>query len=116
VSTDFEWCEPAIRDRWQMLACIAYQGFLDVGRGAIVLSRTDESGADYIVAAGVTGDPRIIEHLANYDPKLEVVVITQEPGSVAQYGARVNFRAIGGAKPKNAYERGRARPVPRVRN
>ncbi len=92
---------------WVLIAAIAWLGFKDQGRGALVVQKLEHPDEDmvFMPLAKFTDDPLLHDYAAfvrEYDPEREVVVIfLRPPCLVSAYKGAM----AGGVTPPEAYRR-----------
>jgi hypothetical protein len=74
-----------LEDYWLNLAGFAYEQFMQVGRGALLLSGSnlDDSEVLYIGFNQLTNYPDISKAVNDYEPELQIVAIFTLPGILA---------------------------------
>ena len=92
-------------DNWELLACIAYGGYLRFGRGAVVISGklngSDDRLPQYMpLDGGEFGYPEQERYVREYDPEQEIVVIFDLRGFPVTAG---RYQGAPGANPPLVY-------------
>jgi hypothetical protein len=74
-----------LEDYWLNLAGFAYGQYLQLGRGALLLSgsNADESEMMYISHTQLSNYPDIKKVVGDYDPDMQIVAIIALPGVLA---------------------------------
>jgi len=74
-----------IEDFWLNFASFAYDQYVHLGRGAVLLSGTslDENEMMYIAIEQLMNYPEIVKAVQEYDPETQIVVIMALPGILA---------------------------------
>ncbi|HHO47301.1 MAG TPA: hypothetical protein ENN06_02415 [Desulfobacteraceae bacterium] len=89
-----------LRDCWESIAYVAFDGFQKMGRGVVALLKEDLPLEHcYIVFREGEPDQRTARLVAEYDPVWEVLIQYVQPG-----GSAVTLRIRAGADQRNPWQ------------